>query len=85
MDQGVIMEADGDEEMELGELDLDENEKECAKKEKGYVSQKQLELLQEAIIRSKARKKLGVALDPHKGSKRKPPEEELKRGRKSNK
>lgn len=56
VDQVVIMEEDGDEEMELGELDLNEIEKECEKKEKGYVSRKQLELLQEAIIRSKARK-----------------------------
>jgi len=47
------MAVDGDEEMDLGELDLDELEKECEKKGKGYVSRRQLELLQEAIVRSK--------------------------------
>jgi len=82
---GSSMAVDGDEEMDLGELDLDELEKECDKKGKGYVSRRQLELLQEAIVRSKASHQLGIASDPQKGSKRKPPEEELKRGRKSNK
>ena len=32
--------------MDLGELDLDEIEKECSKKGKGYVSRRQFELLQ---------------------------------------
>ena len=32
--------------MNLGELDLDEIDKECSKKGKGYVSRRQLELLQ---------------------------------------
>jgi len=82
---GSSMAVDGDEEMDLGELDLDELEKECDKKGKGYISRRQLELLQEAIVRSKASHQLGIASDPQKGSKRKPPEEELKRGRKSNK
>ena len=36
------MEDDEAEDMELGELDLDENEKECEKKGKGYVSRSQL-------------------------------------------
>ena len=36
-------------------------------------------------MRSKATHQLGIATDSHKGNKRKPPEEELKRGRKSNK
>jgi len=44
-----------------------------------------LELLQEAIVKSKVTHQLGIAMDPLKGNKRKPPEEELKRGRKSNK
>ena len=38
------------EDMELGELDLDAIEEECRKKGQGYVSRRQLELLQEAII-----------------------------------
>ena len=39
------MEEDGVEDMELGELDIDEIEKECEKRGKGYVSRRQLELL----------------------------------------
>ena len=39
--------------MELGELDLDEIEKEYDKKGKGYVSRRQLELIEEAIIKTK--------------------------------
>ena len=34
------MEEDGAEDMELGELDLDDIEKECEKKGKGYVSRR---------------------------------------------
>ena len=73
------------EEMELGEMDLDEIEKECDKKGRGYVSRRQLELLQEAIINTKARQQLGIIMDPQKGSKRKLLEEDMKRGRKTNK
>ena len=40
--------------MELGELDLDEIEKECEKKGNGYVSRRKLELLQEAIIKTRS-------------------------------
>ena len=45
------MEEDDGEEMELEELYLDAIEEECGKKGKGYVPQRQIELLQEAIIR----------------------------------
>ena len=39
------MEEYGAEDMELGDLDMDEIEKEWEKKGKGYVSWRQLELL----------------------------------------
>ena len=38
------------EDMELGELDLDAIEEEGRKKGQGYISRRQLELLQEGII-----------------------------------
>ena len=71
--------------MELGELDLDAIEEECGKKGQGYVSRRQIELLQEAIIRTGAHESLGIDPDPQKGSKRKYSKEELRRGRKTNK
>ena len=80
-----VMEEDEGEEMELGELDVDAIKEECKKKGKGYVSRCQIKLLQEAIIRMGAHQYLGIDSDPQKGSKRKSPEEELRRGRKTNK
>ena len=80
-----IVEEVDDEEMELGELDLDVIEAECGKKGKGYVSRRQIELLQEAIIKAGAHPNLGVNPDPLTGHKRKPPKEEQRRGMKSNK
>ena len=44
------VEEDEGEDMDLGKLDLDALEEECRKKGQGYVSRRQLELLQEAII-----------------------------------
>ena len=67
-----VMEEDEGEEMELGELDLDAIKEECEKKGKVYVPQRQIELLQEAIIRMGVHQDLGIDLDP---------QEELKRGR----
>ena len=67
----------------LGELDLDAIEAECGKKGKGYVSRRQIELLQEAIIKAGAHPNLGIDPDPLTGHKWKPPEEEQRRGRKS--
>ena len=71
--------------MELGELDLDAIEAECGKKGKGYVPRRQIELLQEAIIKDGAHPNLGIDPDPQTEHKQKPPEEEQCRGRKSNK
>ena len=79
------IEEDRVEEMELGELDLDEIEAECNKKGKGYVSRRKLELPQEEIIRTGAHQNLGIEPDPQKGGKQKSPEDELSRGRKTNK
>ena len=49
-----IMEEDEGEEMELGKLDLDAIEEECGNTGHGYVSRRQIELLQGAIIRTRA-------------------------------
>ena len=68
------------EDMEIGELDMDAIERECAKVGEGYARQEQVALLQKAIIRSKASQDLGISAEPSKGSKRKTPEENLKRG-----
>ena len=80
-----IVEEEEDEEMELGELDLDVIEVECGKKGKGYVPRRQIELLREAIIKAWAHPNLGIDPDPQKGNKRKSLEEEQRRGRKTNK
>ena len=80
-----IVEEEEDEEMELGELDLDSIEAECGKKGKGYVPRRKIELLQEAIIKARAHLNLGIDPDPQKGYKRKSPEEEHHTGRKTNK
>ena len=52
---------------------------------KGYVSHEQLQLLQEDNIRSKSHQALGIIVEPQKGSKRKFPKEDMKRGRKTSK
>ena len=76
---------DEGEDMDLGELDLDAIEEECRKKGQGYVSRRQLKLLQEAIIQTGVVESLGIDPDAQKGSKRKSPEEEMQRGQKTNK
>ena len=80
-----IVEEEEDEEMELGELDLDAIEVECGKKGEGYVPRRKIDLLQEAIIKAGAHPNLGIDPDPQKRNKRKSPEEEQRRGRKTNK
>ena len=80
-----VMEEDEGGEMELGELDLDAIEEECKKKAKGYVPRRQINILQEVIIKMGAHQDLGIDSDPQKGTKRKFPEEEIRRGRKTNK
>ena len=79
------VEGDEGEDMDLGELDLDAIEEECRNKGQAYVSCRQLELLQEAVIQTGVVECLGIDPDAQKGSNRKSPEEELHRGRKTNK
>ena len=52
------IDEDRAEDMELGELDLDEIKKECDKKGRGYVFRRQLELIQEVIIKTKYHQQL---------------------------
>ena len=59
----AAMEADEAEDMELGDLDLDALEAECKKSGSGYVPREHIELLQQAIIRSKAHKDLGISTE----------------------
>ena len=80
-----VVDEDEVEEMELGELDLEAIEEECGKKGHRYVSCRQIELLQEAIIKMGAHQNLEIEAEAHKGSKRKSTEEEMKRGSKMNK
>ena len=49
------------------------------------MPRRKIELLQEEIIKAGAHPNLGIDPDPQTGHKRKPPEEEQRRGRKSNK
>ena len=62
-DQIEDMEGDGSEDMELGEMDLEENDKEFDKKRRGYVFRRQLELIQEVIIKTKYRQQLRIEID----------------------
>ena len=79
------MEEDEGEDMDLGDFDLDSLKEECKKACSGYVPREQIELLQQAIIQSKAQKDLGISVEGHKASKRKTLEEDQKRGKKSKK
>ena len=81
----ISMEADEAEDMDLGKLVLDALEAKCRKDGSGYVPREQIELLQQAILCSKAHKDLGLRTKGPKGSKRKNLEEDKKWGRKSNK
>ena len=67
--------------MDLGEFYLNEIERECNKKGKGYVPRRQIKLLQEAILRTKAIPQLGIIKENQKGNKRKLPKEREIRGR----
>ena len=66
------------EEMELGDLDLDSIEKAYDNLNEGYIPFQQISLLQEAIIKTKGSRGLGVAPEPMKGG------EGKKRGRQPN-
>ena len=79
------MDADEAEDMDLGDLDLDAREAEYRKVGSGYVPREQFEIIQQAIILSKAHKDLGISTEGQKGRKRKTPKEDQKWERKSNK
>ena len=73
------------EDIDLGELDLDEIKIACSKKGKYFVPSKQIELLQASILKTKDTPQLGIEREPQKDSKRKQLEEGEKRGRNMNK
>ena len=70
--QGLDIE---NEEMDLGELDLDGIEKSYDNLSEGYIPVEQITLLQEAIVKMKGVRGLGVVYKPMKGN------EGKKRGR----
>ena len=72
------------EDMDIGDLDLDDIKQACADAEKGYVPQEQVVLLKEEIIKAKEISNLGINPDSHKGYKRKHEEILRKPRRKSN-
>ena len=55
------------EDMELGELDLEGIEKACANPKTGYISFNQIDLLKEALMKTKGVRGLGVVSDSMKG------------------
>ena len=64
--------------MEIGELDLDGIEKACDNLLEEYIPSEQIALLQEALIKTKGARGLGIALEPMKGG------EAKRRGRRPN-
>ena len=66
------------EDMELGELDLEGIEKACDNPKTGYIPFSQLILLQEALIKTKGTRGLGVVPKSIKGG------EGKRRGKRSN-
>ena len=64
--------------MEIGELDLDGIEKAYDNLQKEYIPFEQIALLQEALIKTKGARGLGIAPEPMKGG------ETKRRGRRPN-
>ena len=64
--------------MEIGELDLDGIEKACDNLLEEYIPLEQIDLLQEALIKTKGVRGLGIAPKPMKGG------EAKRRGRRPN-
>jgi len=79
----TLMEEDEAGEIELGELDLDGIEAACADKGAGYVPFRQVQLLQEAILKLKHPPKLGVGEVTLKEIRKKFKETGNRRGRKT--
>ena len=59
------------EDMDISELDLEGIEKSCSEKDKGYVTQEQVSLLKEAILKAKFSNYLGINLGSIKETKKK--------------
>ena len=79
-DDEAPMEEDEAGDIELGELDLDGIEAACADKGAGYVPFRQVQLLQEAILKLKSPPKLGVGEVTRKEIRKKFKETGPKRG-----
>jgi len=77
------MEEDEVGDIELGELDLDSIEEACANKGVGYIPFRQVQLLQEAILKLKPSPKLGVGGSTLKEIRKKFKESGTRRGRKT--
>ena len=77
------MEEDEVGDIELGELDLDSIEEACANKGVGYIPFRQVQLLQEAILKLKPSPKLGVGGTNLKEIRKKFKETGTRRGRKT--
>ena len=72
--------------MDLGEPDLEEIEKTCADKGKGYVPQEQVILLKQAILKARSSNHSGINSGSHKDTKKKFEEQARKTGwKKTNK
>lgn len=65
--QGPLGQDRENEEMDLGEPDLDGIEKACDNLSEGYIPAEQITLLQEAIVKTKGVRGLGVVFEPMKG------------------
>ena len=62
---------DESEDMDLGEIDLDEIEREGYKKRNRFIPSRYIELLKEYILETKSTPNIGVANEPHKAIKMK--------------
>ena len=79
------MQGEEEEDMEVGELNLDEIEQACLNPEEGYIPSQQVTLLRDAIIKVKKAKTLGVTPEHKKDPEGKRRNAGDKRGRRSNK
>ena len=79
------MQGEEEEDMEVGDLDLEKIEQACLNPVEGYIPSQQVTLLSDAIIKVKKMKTLGVTSDQKKDLEGKCRNAGDKRGRCSNK
>jgi len=79
------MQGEEEEDMEVGELDLDEIEQACLNPVEGYIPSQQVTLLRDAIIKVKKTKILGVNSEQKKDPEGNRKNAGDKRGRRSKK